>query len=718
MRRRARAPRMQDKLDEKFSVTEHGSVEKESSPAPTAEAAGEKFSVPSVCVQPQTDVCARVDACAENGNADAGDSPIASVGADETARTENGDGSACGSKDGKAKRGKDGCGAVRRTSIGGQAVLEGVMMKSATTVATAVRTATGAITVESRRLKPLSEKSVFFRLPFVRGVVNLVSQLALGTGILMRSAEVYGDFTEPSAASEKTAKKLRIDPMKVVTAVSLLLGLALAIGLFVFLPNFLAGLIFEIPGAHYHPALYSLTEAAIMLAIFVAYILSITLMKDIRRVFMYHGAEHKVINCYERGLDLTVENARGCPKAHSRCGTTFMFIVIVVSIVVFALVNWMLDAVGWVTDSSVLNALIKLGVKLLFLPVVAGIAYEALKLLAKSDCLLFRVLRAPGMLLQKLTVKNPTDDMLEVSIKAFTTVMAMDADPTLPETKFVVEMPVADARAKLRAIAKSADESDIDWILVEVTGKKRGELSAVKVLTKEEYFAAKAVAEKMKEGAPLQYALGYTEFYGLRLAVSPEVLIPRPETEELAEKVIEEVRARGGGRVLDLCTGSGAVAVAVAAKTTATVTATDISPAAAETAKANALNNGVSLRALVGDMFAPVAGEEFDIVVSNPPYVTSAEMRTLDERVAKFEPRLALDGGEDGLKFYRIIAAEAARHLADGGAVFVEVGAGQAAAVAAMFDGFDTAVYRDTEGVERIVAARLSAASAKEGENR
>ena len=131
-----------------------------------SEAAGEKFSVPSVCVQPQTDVCARVDACAENGNADAGDSPIASVGADETARTENGDGSACGSKDGKAKRGKDGCGAVRRTSIGGQAVLEGVMMKSATTVATAVRTATGAITVESRRLKPLSEKSVFFRLPF------------------------------------------------------------------------------------------------------------------------------------------------------------------------------------------------------------------------------------------------------------------------------------------------------------------------------------------------------------------------------------------------------------------------------------------------------------------------------------------------------------------------------------------------------------------------
>ena len=342
---------------------------------------------------------------------------------------------------------------VRRTSIGGQAVLEGVMMKSATSVATAVRTETGEITVESKRLKDPKKKSVFFRLPFVRGVVNLCSQLYMGIGILMRSAEVYGDFAEPTKFDKWVAEKFKVNPMHILTVFSLVLGLLLAVGLFVFLPNFLTGLIFEIPGAHYHPALYSLTEAAIMLVIFVAYVLSITLMKDIRRVFMYHGAEHKVINCYERGLDLTVENARECPKAHSRCGTTFMFIVIVVSIVVFALVNWLLDEIGWVTESGVLNALIKLGVKLLFLPVVAGIAYEALKLLAKSDCLLFRILRAPGMLLQKLTVKNPTDDMLEVSIKAFTTVLAMDADPSIPETSFVVEVPVDTARKKIKETA-------------------------------------------------------------------------------------------------------------------------------------------------------------------------------------------------------------------------------------------------------------------------
>ena len=618
---------------------------------------------------------------------------------EESSRPEGGEGSARVSV-----RSAGGC-AVRRTTIGGQAVLEGVMMKSATTVATAVRTETGSITVESKRLRPLSERSVFFRLPFVRGVVNLVSQLMLGMGILMRSAEVYGDFAEPTDREKKAAAKLRVDPMKMLTAVSLVLGLALAIALFVFLPNFLAGLIFEIPGAFYHPALYSLTEAAIMLVIFVAYILSVTLMKDIRRVFMYHGAEHKVINCYERGLELTVENARGCPSAHSRCGTTFMFIVIVVSIIVFALVNWMLDAVGWTTDSQVLNALIKLGVKLLFLPVVAGIAYEALRLLAKSDNLFFRVLRAPGMLLQKLTVKQPTDDMLEVSIKAFTTVMAMDADPSLPETKFVCEVPVKKARDYLAKTAPDADESDIDWMLVEATGAPRSSLGTLKALSREQFDAAAAIAAKMKDGQPLAYALGYAEFYGIRLEVSPEVLIPRPETEELAEQAIALAKQKTSPRLLDLCTGSGAIAVAAALGSGAEVTATDISVGAAKLAAKNAESAGAEVRVLTGDLFAPVRGEKFDIIVSNPPYIPSADIDGLGKRIS-FEPRTALDGGADGLDFYRRIAAEAEGYLTEDGVLLLEVGDGQAESVAAMFPAMRVETLSDMSGKRRIVVAR------------
>lgn len=594
---------------------------------------------------------------------------------------------------------------VRRTYIGGQAVLEGVMMKGRTSMATAVRTESGEITVEAKRIKDASKRGVFFRLPFVRGVVNLVTQLFMGVGVLMRSAEVFGDYAEPTKFDKWVGEKFKVNPMHILTAVSLVLGLALAVGLFVFLPNFLTGLIFEIPGTNDHPALLSLCEAAIMLVIFIGYILSITLMKDIRRVFMYHGAEHKVISCYEHGLDLTVENARKMRTEHSRCGTTFIFFVVAVSIIVFALVNWLLDVLGWTSFSSVVNALIRLAVKLLFLPVVAGISYEILKFLARSDCLLFRVLRAPGMLMQKLTTKQPTDDMLEVSLTAFKKVLEMDADETVPESAFEFTVSVKTVRERLKEIAPSADESDIDWILVEVTGKQRSELAMLKSVTKEQFEAARAIAEKMKDGAPLQYALGSTEFFGIRLGVAPAVLIPRPETEELAEKVIEEVRSRGGGRVLDLCTGSGAIAIAVAKNSPAEVTATDVSEAACTVARANAAGAGASVKVLAGDMFAPVAEEKFDVIVSNPPYIPHGDIAGLQDKVKKFEPLAALDGGEDGLDFYRTIAREGAERLTEGGVIFLEFGEGQADAVKELFAAFDTEVYRDMQGKERMLRA-------------
>lgn len=594
---------------------------------------------------------------------------------------------------------------VRRTYIGGQAVLEGVMMKGRTSMATAVRTESGEITVEAKRIKDASKRGVFFRLPFVRGVVNLVTQLFMGVGVLMRSAEVFGDYAEPTKFDKWVGEKFKINPMHILTAVSLVLGLALAVGLFVFLPNFLTGLIFEIPGTNDHPALLSLCEAAIMLVIFIGYILSITLMKDIRRVFMYHGAEHKVISCYEHGLDLTVENARKMRTEHSRCGTTFIFFVVAVSIIVFALVNWLLDVLGWTSFSSVVNALVRLAVKLLFLPVVAGISYEILKFLARSDCLLFRVLRAPGMLMQKLTTKQPTDDMLEVSLTAFKKVLEMDADETVPESAFEFTVSVKTVRERLKEIAPSADESDIDWILVEVTEKKRSELALMRSVTKEQFEAARAIAEKMKDGAPLQYALGSTEFFGIRLGVGPAVLIPRPETEELAEKVIEEVRSRGGGRVLDLCTGSGAIAIAVAKNSPAEVTATDVSEAACTVARANAAGAGASVKVLAGDMFAPVAEEKFDVIVSNPPYIPHGDIAGLQDKVKKFEPLAALDGGEDGLDFYRTIAREGAERLTEGGVIFLEFGEGQADAVKELFAAFDTEVYRDMQGKERMLRA-------------
>lgn len=204
--------------------------------------------------------------------------------------------------------------AVRRTSIGGQAVLEGVMMKGEHSIATAVRTPSGDITVESKYIKSPKERNWFLRLPFIRGVVNLFTQLFQGTGIMMRSAEVYGDYAEPSKAEKWMADKLKIKPMNLLMGFSVVLGVLLAVALFMVLPNVIATAICDninaIVNSDLYSLWYSLIEGVIMLCIFITYILLVTLMKDVRRVFMYHGAEHKVITCYEHGLDLTVENAK------------------------------------------------------------------------------------------------------------------------------------------------------------------------------------------------------------------------------------------------------------------------------------------------------------------------------------------------------------------------------------------------------------------------
>jgi len=632
-------------------------------------------------------------------------------------------------KEKKEKIKKNKSKATCRTSIGGQAVLEGVMMKGSRSIATAVRSATGEITVENKYTKPMKERNWFLRLPFVRGVVNLVTQLFQGTGIMMRSAEVYGDFAEPTKFDKWVSDKLKVNPMNIVMTFSVILGLALAVGLFVFLPNFLAGLICDhipaIDASSLRSLWYSLIEGGIMLIIFISYILLVSIMKDIRRVFMYHGAEHKTIACFEHGLELTVENAKTMPREHSRCGTTFLFFVIAVSIMVFVLINFMLEKCGLLVTEDmtsaykVANVFIRLGFKLLFLPVVAAVSYELLKLLAKSDCLFVRILRAPGMLLQRLTTREPDDDMLEVAIVAFKTVLEMEQNDNVPERKFSINVPYGVARKRYEDIAKSADESDVDWLFVEITGCKRSEVKDLKTISKEQYDAGEIIAKKMSTGLPFQYAVGYTDFYGVKISVNQNVLIPRPETEELVEKAIEIINSKretlGTNKqdevlevleALDLCTGSGAIATVVALKTGARVTASDISGAALDVARANALNNGLKINFVESDMFEKVEGK-FDVIVSNPPYIPTKDIDALDEKVRNFEPRLALDGDADGLKFYRKIAENLESHLKDGGVFLCEFGFDQAEDIKEIFAKFDIEIVKDIEGKDRIAVVRV-----------
>ncbi len=596
-----------------------------------------------------------------------------------------------------------------RTYIGGQAVLEGVMMRGRKAYATAVRDPEGNIQVESRRLHPSKKMRIASKIPLVRGVINFVSSLVMGSKILMRSAEVYGDVGEPSRFEKWCEAKLHINMMSVVSFIATLVGIVLAVGLFVALPLWLTNLIF--PERLWWTIGYNLAQGGLRLVIFILYIVVITAMRDIRRVFMYHGAEHKTITCFEKGLELTPENAKTCSRIHDRCGTTFLFLVIAISIVVFSVVNWLLkDAFGSI-ENSVLQFLAQFGIKILFLPVVAGVSYEVLKLLAKTKSKIFLPLKAPGFALQKLTTREPSDDMLEVAIAAFKRVYEMDADESIPESTFTVSKTVKKYLEELKVLfaEKGIDESDAEWLVSVKTGVARSELANCDaVLVPSKVREMDAVAGERMGGRPLWYILGDTEFYGYKIKVDERVLIPRPETELLAELAIKTVE--DGNKVLDLCTGSGCIAIAVRREVKdkeITVTAADISAEALELAKENARANLAEIKFIESDLFEKVRGK-FNLIVCNPPYIKSEDLAGLQSEVKDHEPVLALDGGKDGLDFYRRLAAEAPKHLVRGGTLLMECGAGQAQEIVKLFNKFDyTMISRDYNDVERFVRAVL-----------
>lgn len=603
------------------------------------------------------------------------------------------------SKGGKKKKVK--MKKVNRCNIGGQAVLEGVMMLGAKSMATAVREETGRIQVESKRTKPLREKSVLRRIPFVRGALNFASTMYMGVKVLLRSTAVFDGETEPTKFEKWCAKKLHVDAMSILMGFSVLLGVALAIGLFFVIPHFISMGLEKWWGDSVHPIVYNLVEGVIRIIIFVAYVCLASLMKEIKRTFMYHGAEHKTINCYEYGLPLTVENVRKQSTIHDRCGTTFMVIVMVISILVFSFT-------GFIPN---LNIFLELLIKLALLPVVAGISYEILKFLAKFDNMFVKVVKAPGLLLQRVTTKQPTDDMIEVAIASFNTVLEMDNDETIAEQSFDIKVLYKDIRAEMDKILENIGDgnADADWIAVDVLGVKRSELAELSHIKSHNADKMIALAKERAEGKPLQQVLGNTDFYGLPINVDGRVLCPRPETEYLVEAVVDIIGEKKINKVLDLCTGSGAIAIVIKNKCdNVIVTASDISAEALALAKENAMLNDAEVEFVLSDYFANIQGK-YGLIVSNPPYIKSSDIDGLDKEVKDYEPRIALDGGENGLDAYVSIILSAKDYLDEGGYIAFEVGIGQAEDVEKLLEdnGYtDITIKKDLENIDRIVIAR------------
>ena len=590
------------------------------------------------------------------------------------------------------------------TYIGGQAVLEGVMMMGKTCMATAVRDPNGEIQIEAKRLNKSEGVKKASKIPFVRGVVNLFSSLVSGTKALMRSAKVYGEDDEEGGKVQKWfAEKFKVSVMDVLTVFSAAIGVALALALFIFLPRFLITLIPPVQGNVWEFVLLGVFK----LAIFLAYLGIILLLKDIRRLYMYHGAEHKTINAYERGVELTPEKVKECSRIHDRCGTSFLFIVLIINIVIISLVTWgFYELIPDVTN-RIARFFINLGLEIILLPLIAGVSYEVLKLLAKFDNKFVNIFKAPGKLLQKtLTTREPEEDMLEVAIAAFNKVLEMDDNPEIPETTFVTDGILSKMleETKKQFAENEIDESDAEWIYSLVLDIKRSELKNERTVKPSESKKIREIVEKRLTGRPLWYIIVDTEFYGCKIKVDERALIPRPETEILADSVVKS--AEEGDKILDMCTGSGCIAVSVAKalkKKNVSVTAADVSDAAIMLAQENARLNDVNVTFVQSDLFSNVRGR-FNIIACNPPYIKSGEIPYIQKEVRENEPRVALDGGDDGLDFYRRIAKDVKSYLAKDGMLIMECGEGQANDILQIFSKRDYAiVLKDFAGVERFV---------------
>lgn len=293
---------------------------------------------------------------------------------------------------------------MKSSNIGGQAVLEGIMMRHGDDYAVAVRKPDGEIFVQKEEYHSVIKWKALTKIPFIRGVFNFIDSMVLGIKTLMFSAEFYEDEEEVKSKKELTeeeiAKKEKQEKWMMNATVAI--SVVIAVAVFMVLPYFLSSLLKPLMPS-YH--LRTLVEGFVRIGIFILYIALISRMDDIQRTFMYHGAEHKCINCIEHGLPLTVDNVRISSRQHKRCGTSFLFFVLAISIILLMLIQ-------------VESPLMRVIVRIALIPVIAGISYEVLKLAGRSENPIINLLSRPGLAIQKLTTKEPDDSMIEVAIQA------------------------------------------------------------------------------------------------------------------------------------------------------------------------------------------------------------------------------------------------------------------------------------------------------------
>ncbi len=289
---------------------------------------------------------------------------------------------------------------MKSSNIGGQAVLEGIMMRNGPKYSVAVRKPDGEIAVDVQDYKSVIPWKTPLKIPFIRGIFNFVDSLVLGMRTLTYSASFFEDEEEELLTEEEAAKREKQE--KIFLNLTVVAAVILAVAIFMILPYYLSGFVERYTSSR---AVMTVFEGVIRVIIFLLYILLISRTRDIKRTFMYHGAEHKCINCIEHGLELNVENVRKSSKQHKRCGTSFLFFVMIVSIIFCFFI---------VTESPVLRVVLRIAL----FPLIAGVSYEIIRLAGNSDNPVVNLLSRPGMWVQNMTTKEPDDSMIEVGIRA------------------------------------------------------------------------------------------------------------------------------------------------------------------------------------------------------------------------------------------------------------------------------------------------------------
>lgn len=581
---------------------------------------------------------------------------------------------------------------MRKCEVGGQAVIEGVMMRGSKGQATAVRKSNGEIEIDVKKIIPVTKKYKFLNIPFIRGIFVLIDSLITGINTLNYSASFFEEEGEEELKFELWLKdKFGEKSNDLIIGGTMILSFVLAIGLFIALPTGIASLfnMLNLP-----PIVLNLIEAFIRIAILLIYMYSISKMEDIYRVFQYHGAEHKSIFCYEAGEELTVENVRKFVRFHPRCGTNFLFLIMLVSIIIFSFTGW-----GSFFERLVL--------RILLIPIVSGITYELIKWLGKSNNILSKIIAYPGLKLQELTTKEPDDDQLEVAIAAL-----MSAEGIKPKEKAIGDL--------LDIGSKSLKEESIDTYMLDaqlllgmVLGKDKIYLitnrdKKVSIKDENEYLE---LIEKRKRKMPIKYILGETEFMGLDFDVEEGVLIPRGDTEILVEELLSIIKEDDEIEVCDLCSGSGAIGISLAIyRKNIKVDEIDNFPIPEKVTKSNIFKHALEKRVkfIKSNLLEnPIKeGKKYDVIVSNPPYIRASEIDNLMDDVKLYEPHIALDGGEDGLVFYRKIVEESKLTLKENGILAFEIGHDQGIDVRILMEeaGFSNVkLVKDLSGLDRVL---------------